>query len=154
MSAFAYEPFDDRKSITGAVLFQRPPRSSLSVFFNHYDAGPLQSDYLGTSLSYRFSTKYAGSVTIGYDFESNDNVSISAGITRVGLDFIATLGLAFNAGRDDLGLQFEFIPRAAVRSRYQRSNVSTLPFGIEPTATVSPIAEDRLSNLSSTFSTN
>lgn len=129
------------------MSFIRPPRATLSTFYSHFNSGPFQSDFVGAGTSYRFSQKYAGSLSSGYDFYSPNNVSFNFLFTRVGLDFITNAGFVLNAGRKDFGFQFSIIPRVQARSQFGRSNVMSLPFGVDPSESVAPISQDRLNIL-------
>lgn len=104
--------------------------------------------------SYRFSQKYAGSVSLGQDLSTNLPLNYQLGFTRIGLDFITTVGVVYNPGRNDLGFVFEIYPRAQPRTPSNRGFVPTLPFGVDPTQMPTPAVADRLSILSNNFSTN
>lgn len=150
-SSLLYEPSEDTYSIDGAINFQRPPRSMFSLFTSNFNSGPFISNYVGGSTSYRFSQKYAGSISVGTDLQAALAPSLTAGFTRIGLDFITSLGVVYNAGRGDFGFQFEIYPRVAGRTRYNRSRLQTLPFGVDATDSPTPIVADRLSILNNNF---
>lgn len=154
MSDLLFEPAGNELLMQEVIYFQRPPRTNLAVFFSHVETGSLQSDYLGFATAYRFSDKYAGYVSTGYDFQTFDNVSYRLGFSRIGLDFITSLGVVFNAGRRDFGFEFEIVPRAQARTRYSRLHGSALPFGVDPSESAAPVAQDRLSIFTENFSTN
>ena len=146
-SNMLYDPHDDTLNVSGSMTLQRPPRTSFAAFYSYFQSGPFQSNYVGMSNSYRFSRKYAGAFTTGYDFESLDNVSFTFGLSRVGLDFVTSVGFVLNAGRDDFGFVFEVYPRVQARSQYGRSQLQTLPFGVDPSEDAAPIVESRLNIL-------
>jgi hypothetical protein len=153
-SDMLYEPAGDELLLQGVVYFQRPPRTNLALFYSHVETGAFNSDLIGFASSYRFSDKYAGYLSTGYDFETEDNVSYRFGFTRIGLDFVTSVGIVFNAGRSDFGFEFEIVPRAQPRTRYSRLHSLALPFGVDPSENVAPVGQDRLSIFTEQFSTN
>jgi hypothetical protein len=78
---------------------------------------------------------------VGTNLSQFDQVSYQIGLTRVGLDFVTTIAAVLNAGRDDFGFQFEVIPRAQARTRIGRAYLQTLPFGVDPAESASPIVD-------------
>ncbi|QDU64701.1 LPS-assembly protein LptD [Planctomycetes bacterium Pan216] len=149
-SSFEYRPHNDTFIGSGSITWMRPPRSLLSLFFSHFDSGPFVSDYIGAATSYRFSRKYAGSFVTGYDFQSSENVNFNVGITRIGLDFVTSVSIVLNSARDDIGFQVEILPRVQARTRVGQVGPQTLPYGLNPTENVAPLAEDRLRILNTT----
>lgn len=139
ISNMLYEPLDGSISLLNGIYLQRPPRTNLGFFYNYSVSGPFDSSYIGANGSYRFSKKYAGMAAIGTNLSQFDQVSYQLGFTRVGLDFVTTLSVVMNAGRDDFGFQFEILPRAQARARSGRQFLTTLPFGVDPTESATPI---------------
>ena len=158
-SNYLYDPGADTRSASGAIHFQRPPRTNFSVFFSHFDSTDedtntdFKSNYLGVAGSYRFSHRYAGYMSVGHDLETNNDISFAMGFTRIGLDFVGTLEIVYNSGRDDLGIQFDLYPRVQARSRQGRSNLPTTPFGIDLSEGTAA-SGDRLSDFNNNFATN
>jgi hypothetical protein len=140
-----YEPYDGTLQVGGGIFAQRPPRSTMSIFFSHFDSGPFQSNYIGLGTAYRLSNRYAGFFEIGKDLAAPNAVNVRASFSRIGLDFVTTLGIYWNAGRDDLGFDFSILPRVGIRGRMNRSMVQTLPFGVEPAAQYGSSAMQRQS---------
>jgi hypothetical protein len=138
-----YEPANDTVQAGGGFYFQRPPRSQLSILFSHYTSGPFSSDYIGFGSAYRLSNRYSGYFEIGKDLQAAQSVNVRASFARIGLDYVTTMGIVWNAGRNDLGFELSILPRVGVRSRYGRSAMPALPFGIEPATQAFPMSTPR-----------
>ncbi len=147
LSNGAYEPFDGTASANLSLLVQRPPRQTLTLFASHYNSGPFRSNFVGGSTSYRFSEKYAASISSAVDVEQFSRISWQAGVTRVGLDFIATLSVTYNASRGDFGFQFDILPKVAPPSSRTRNMAQTLPFGAEAGEPATPFQPGALGGI-------
>jgi hypothetical protein len=117
----------------GASL-NRPPRGNLFFGFRSLE-GPISSNVLLASYSYRMSPKWASSFGITYDMSNNGAMGQSFTLTRIGESFLFSLGFNADRGRDNVGIAVALEPRFLPRTSFGRRTGIIVPpagaFGIE-----------------------
>lgn len=93
----------------GAKL-ARPPRGNVFINFSSLE-GPISSQLLSLSYSYRMSPKWISSVTTSFDLGDNTNLGQNVSVTRIGESFLATFGFSVDATRDNVGVTLAIEPR-------------------------------------------
>ena len=86
----------------GASL-NRPPRGNLFLGFRSLE-GPIVSNVLLASYSYRMSPKWASSLGLSYDLSNEGAMGETFTITRIGESFLFSIGFNADQGRDNVGV--------------------------------------------------
>jgi hypothetical protein len=107
-----YDFFSDGQRYTSVGGFiSRPPRGSLYLGFNDYEGGPLASDVITGSYTYRMSPKWLSTFGTSFDLRNQGNIGESFRLTRVGESFLFTMGLNVDVSRGNVGFSVALIPR-------------------------------------------
>jgi hypothetical protein len=88
----------------------RPERGSMYVGLRSIE-GPISSNILINSFSYRMSPKWIGTATSTVDFGRAGNIGQRVELTRVGESFLVSFGVNVDASRDSVGVGFAVEPR-------------------------------------------
>ena len=111
------DPFQNGQQIWNAgVLTQRGPRGSLYVGVRNVKAGPIDSQLLTGSFSYRMSEKWVSTVGASYDLAEGRDRGQSLTITRIGEYMLFHLGTGYNRSRNSYSLNFMIEPRLGNKS--------------------------------------
>jgi hypothetical protein len=117
----------------GASL-SRPPRGNLFLGFRSLE-GPISSNVLLASYSYRMSPKWASSLGLTYDLSNNGAMGQTFTLTRIGESFLFSLGFNADRGRDNVGVAVALEPRFLPRTSFGRRTGIVVPpagaYGIE-----------------------
>ena len=73
--------------------------------------GPISSQIVYGSASYRLSQKWIANYGSTYDFGETGNIGQRGEIVRVGESFLVGLGFNYDSSRDNFGVQFNIEPR-------------------------------------------
>lgn len=93
------------------VLTQRSTRGSLYLGFRQVDVGPIDSQLVTGSYSYRMSDKWISSLGAAYDIAEGRDRGESLTITRIGEYALFHVGLGYDASRNNVGFGISFEPR-------------------------------------------
>ena len=119
-----------RTASLGGIL-SRPGRGRLYVGFRSVE-GPITSQVLNASLSYRMTEKWIANLGTSYDFGSTGNIGQSASVVRIGESMLVRMGAYFDKSRDNLGFIFSIEPRFLPNSRFDRlAGIKIPPVGAE-----------------------
>jgi hypothetical protein len=111
---------------TFGFLVSRPEHGNLYVGLRSTE-GPISSEILTGSLSYRMSEKWIATAGATMDFGPTGNIGQFAALTRVGESFLIKVGFNFDASRDNLGVSFAVEPRFLPSNRLGRVGGVQLP---------------------------
>lgn len=106
-----FDFFDLGQSIFSAGVFlNRPPR--MGFYLGYYSLqGPIDSQLITASASYRFTPKWMGSVTTRIALSGNTNVGQTLALTRIGESFLTTFNFYNNVSQGNVGINFMVEPR-------------------------------------------
>jgi hypothetical protein len=107
-----------RTATAGAVI-NRPERGSLYVGIRSIE-GPISSNILSGSASYRMSEKWILTGGASFDFSETGNIGQVVQLTRIGESALVRLGFNYDVSRDNLGVNFAIEPRFLPSSRLGR----------------------------------
>jgi len=107
---------DGLKTIAGGVLINRPTRGNLYTGFRSIE-GPITSNVILGSYSYRMSEKWITTFGAAYDFDNDGNIGQQFSMTRIGESMLVTLGINVDSSKDNVGFNFLIEPRALPRPR-------------------------------------
>lgn len=106
------DPFNDGQRVWNAgVLTQRGPRGSLYVGLREVNAGPVDSQLLTASYSYRMSEKWISTLGASYDIAERRDRGQSLTITRIGEYMLFHVGTGYDRSRNNFSLNFMIEPR-------------------------------------------
>jgi len=122
-----YDGFDQglRQATIGGLM-SRPEYGSLYVGFRSTE-GPISSNILTGSLSYRMSEKWIATGGASWDFGSAGNIGQNLALTRVGESFLIKVGFNYDASRGNFGVSFGIEPRFLPTSRLGRVGGVQIP---------------------------
>jgi lipopolysaccharide export system protein LptA len=125
-----YDGFDQglRQVTVGSVL-SRPEHGSFYLGFRETE-GPIESEVLVGSVSYRMSEKWIGTLGATYDFKNQGVFGQQFAVTRIGESFLIRVNVNYDASRNNLGATIGIEPRFLPSSRLGRvGGVSVPPAG-------------------------
>lgn len=125
-----YDAFDQglRQFTTGALI-SRPEHGSVFVGYRLTE-GPIRSEVLQSTLSYRMSEKWIATAGVTWDFANTDVFGQHLALTRIGESFLIRVGFNYDASRDNFGASIGIEPRFLPSSRLGRvGGVSVPPAG-------------------------
>lgn len=106
------DPFHDGQKVWNAgVLTQRGPRGSLYVGVRNIQAGPVDSQLLTASFSYRMSEKWVSTIGASYDIAERRDRGQSLTITRIGEYLLFHVGTGYDRSRNNFSLNFMIEPK-------------------------------------------
>ncbi|RIK86994.1 MAG: organic solvent tolerance protein OstA [Planctomycetota bacterium] len=117
---------DGLKTVSGGVLINRPTLGN-AYFGVRSINGPVASNVLLASLSYRLSEKWITTAGAAYDFEQTGNIGQSMSVTRIGESMLMTVGLNVDEAKDNVGVNFLLEPRFLPKSRVTRTTGIVIP---------------------------
>ena len=111
---------DGLRTVSGGVIINRPTRGNVFLGARSI-GGPINSNALLASYSYRLSPKWISSAGISVDVSETGNIGQSISTTRIGESLLVTAGINSNTGQDNFGFQFmvepRFLPKLNLTSR-------------------------------------
>ena len=122
---------DGQKWATFGGYLTRPPRGSLYLGFNTYEGGPIDSNVITTSYTYRMTPKWLSTFGLSYELGEQGNIGENFRLTRVGESFLFTVGLNVDASRNNVGFNIAIIPRFLGRNQsVTRGTIDVPPAGL------------------------
>ena len=101
---------DGLRMISGGVLLNRPSRGNGYVGI-HSINGPINSNVLLGSYSYRLSPKWISTAGASYDFGDTGSIGQTFSMTRIGESMLVSMGLNYDRSKDNFGVRFMVEPR-------------------------------------------
>jgi hypothetical protein len=125
-----YDDYDQGlRQVTVGGVISRPEHGSLYLGYRSTE-GPISSNIVTGTLSYRMSEKWIGTAGATWDFGDAGNIGQNFALTRIGESFLIRMGVNYDASRDNLGASFIIEPRFLPSSRLGRvGGVSVPPAG-------------------------
>jgi hypothetical protein len=125
-----YDSFNQGlRQVTVGAQISRPEHGSLYLGFRSLE-GPVTSDALVSTISYRMSEKWIATAGTIWDFSKTGNVGQNISLTRIGESFLVRLGFNYDASRNNVGAIIAIEPRFLPSSRLGRvGGVSVPPAG-------------------------
>lgn len=115
-----YDGFDDGlRQASFAALLSRPEYGNL-YFGLRSTEGPISSNVVSSSASYRMSEKWIATGGASLDLAAVGNIGQNVAFTRIGESFLLKVGFNYDASRDNLGVVFAIEPRFLPSSRLGR----------------------------------
>ncbi len=99
-----------RKYATVGAFLNRPPRGSLYMGFHSLN-GPITSNVLATSYSYRMSPKWISTFGTTYDLYQARNIGQNLTLTRIGESFLFIVNVNVDTSKGNVGANFSIQPR-------------------------------------------
>ncbi len=128
---FADTYTDGLRSVSLGGVLSRPDRGRLYVGFRAID-GPITSNVINASLTYRMSEKWMANLGSSVDLADTGNIGQSVSIVRIGESMLLKVGFYVDSGRDNVGIDFSIEPRFLPSSRLDRvAGVKIPPVGAE-----------------------
>jgi len=107
-----FDVFEGGQRVWNAgMLTQRSTRGSLYVGFRQVEVGPIESQLITGSYSYRMSQKWVSTLGAAYDIAEGRDRGESLTITRIGESFLLHLGFGFDVSRNNVGIGISVEPR-------------------------------------------
>lgn len=106
------------RTVSLGLALSRPERSQYFVSIRSIE-GPVSSNVLTSSASYRLSPKWILNYGSSVDFSNTGNIGQSGSMVRIGESFLVAIGAHYDASRDNFGIRFDIAPRF-VKSRLGR----------------------------------
>jgi hypothetical protein len=109
--------FDEGQQLfsLGAFL-NRPTRGGLFIGYQML-GGPIDSEVLFASYSYRMSPKWVSAISASMDISGDGNIGQMISLTRIGESFLTTFGFNVDASKNNVGLTLAIEPRFLPRTR-------------------------------------
>jgi lipopolysaccharide export system protein LptA len=122
-----YDSFDQGlRQVTVGAFMSRPEHGSFYIGYRSTE-GPITSEILTGSASYRMSEKWIATVGATYDFHSSGVFGQQLALTRVGESFLIKLGFNYDASRNNFGATIGIEPRFLPSSRLGRVGGVAVP---------------------------
>jgi hypothetical protein len=125
-----FDGFDQGlRQITVGALMSRPEHGSMYFGFRSTE-GPISSEILTGTISYRMSEKWILTAGATWDFANAGAFGQQFALTRIGESFLVRVGFNYDASRDNFGASLGIEPRFLPSSRLGRvGGVSVPPAG-------------------------
>jgi len=125
---------DGLRMVTVGAYISRPPRGSLYLGFRSLE-GPISSNVVATSYSYRMSPKWITRFRSAVDLSGTGNIGQNLSFTRIGESFLVTLGVNVDVSRANVGARLIIEPRFLPGTKTGRVGGAQIPpagaFGLE-----------------------
>jgi len=122
-----FDPFDDglRTFSLGGTI-NRPQIGNWYVGYRSIE-GPISSNILSTSVSYRMSQKWIVSGGASYDLGPTGNIGQNILFTHIGESLLVRFGFTFDVSRGNVGFALALEPRFLPNSRLSRVGGVQIP---------------------------
>ena len=121
---------DGLRTVSGGVILNRPTRGNAYVGVRSI-SGPIDSNALLASYSYRLGPKWISSAGFSFDFSDSGSIGQSLSVTRIGESLLVTGGLNVDSAKDNVGFIFlvepRFLPKLNLTSR---TGIEVPPAGV------------------------
>ncbi len=114
------------KQVTVGALLSRPESGNVYLGMRSTE-GPISSNVLTGSASYRMSEKWIATAGATFDLSKAGNLGQNVAFTRVGESFLIKVGFSYDASRDNFGVNFGVEPRFLPSSRLGRVGGVQIP---------------------------
>jgi lipopolysaccharide export system protein LptA len=114
------------KQVTVGALLSRPESGNIYLGLRSTE-GPISSNVLAASTSYRMSEKWIATAGATIDFSKAGNLGQNVAFTRVGESFLIKVGANYDASRGNFGVAFGIEPRFLPSSRLGRVGGVQIP---------------------------
>ncbi|HMC12630.1 MAG TPA: organic solvent tolerance protein OstA [Pirellulaceae bacterium] len=122
-----FDGFDQGlRQVTVGALMSRPEHGSFYVGFRSTE-GPITSEVLTGTISYRMSEKWIATGGATYDFSSTGVFGQQFAVTRIGESFLIKVGFNYDASRNNFGATIGIEPRFLPSSRLGRVGGVAVP---------------------------
>lgn len=122
-----YDGFDQGlRQVTVGAYMSRPEHGSFYVGFRSTE-GPITSEVLTGTISYRLSEKWIGTFGATWDFSNSGVFGNNFSLTRIGESFLVKLGFNYDASRNNFGATIGIEPRFLPSSRLGRVGGVAVP---------------------------
>ena len=125
---------DGLKMVSAGVLLNRPTRGNGYLGFRSIN-GPIESNVVSTSYSYRLSPKWISTAGAVFDLSDAGNIGQSFSMTRIGESLLVTLGVNVDKSKNNVGFRFMVEPRFLPKLRLTSLTGIDVPpagaFGLE-----------------------
>lgn len=101
---------DGQEIVTIGAFLDRPPRANLYLGF-HSLQGPIDSQVVIASYSYKLSPKWLSTAGASYDMSGTGNIGQNFSLTRVGESLVFSMGFNVDESKDNVGVNFMLQPR-------------------------------------------
>jgi hypothetical protein len=122
------------RTFTAGASISRPERGNLYMGYRSIE-GPISSNILLGSLSYRMTEKWIATGGASFDFGRTGNIGQSFYLTRIGESALVRLGFNYDASRDNFGVNLAIEPRFLPSSKLGRIGGVQVPpagaYGLE-----------------------
>jgi hypothetical protein len=135
LSRGIYDFFDQGQQLTSVGIYlKRPPIGDVYIGLRSLE-GPIDSEVLQFSHTYRMSPKWISEFSTGYDFAAGQNIGQRLSLLRIGESFLVAVGFHVDASKNAFGVNFNLEPRFLPRTRLGRVSGAQIPpagaFGLE-----------------------
>ncbi len=96
--------------ITIGAFINRPPRGNFYLGFRSLQ-GPIDSNVIATSYSYRMSPKWMSTFGTTFDLHNSRNIGQNFTITRIGESFLTIINVNVDASKGNVGANIAIQPR-------------------------------------------
>ena len=117
---------DGLKTISGGILLNRPTVGNAYVGVRSI-TGPVTSNVLLGSYSYRMSEKWITTASTAYDFENTGNIGQTLSFTRIGESMLVTVGANVDHSKNNFGVNFLLEPRFLPNLRVTKTTGIDVP---------------------------
>jgi len=122
------------RMVSGGVLLNRPTRGNAYVGVRSI-TGPIDSNVLLSSYSYRLSPKWIATAGAAVDFSSAGNIGQTFSMTRIGESLAVTVGFNVDKSKNNVGAKIMVEPRFLPKLRLTDTTGIEIPpagaFGLE-----------------------
>jgi hypothetical protein len=122
-----YDGFDQGlRQVTVGALMSRPEHGSFYVGYRSTE-GPITSEVLTGTISYRMSEKWIATAGATYDLSAAGVFGQQFAVTRIGESFLIRFGFNYDASRNNFGAMIGIEPRFLPSSRLGRVGGIAVP---------------------------
>jgi len=117
---------DGLRTVSGGVLLNRPTNGNAFLGVRSIN-GPVTSNVVFGSYSYRLSEKWITTAGAAFDFDSAGEIGQTMSVTRIGESMLVTVGLNVDHSKDNVGLNFLVEPRFVPNLRVTKTTGIDIP---------------------------
>jgi hypothetical protein len=127
LSSGAFDFFDQGQQIANfGAHFNTLGRMSFSVNYS-FLGGPLDSEYIVASVTYRLSPKWIASASTSVDISGDGNIGQTFGVTRIGESLLLSVRAFNDQSKDNVGISLLLEPRFLPASRLGSVGGASIP---------------------------
>ena len=117
---------DGLRTISVGAFAERPEIGNVYVGVRSIE-GPISSNILSATTTYRMSDKWGIKAGSQVDFGETGTIGNRLGVIYIGESFLYSFGFSYDASRDNFGFRFGFEPRFAGKPRLFRPGNTSIP---------------------------